>query len=508
MTEPETITWLDWGPDAFARAAAEQKPVLLAIGAAWCRWTEQMERVSFRDPRVVRLVTQGYVPVRVDADRRPDVSERYTLGGWPTTAFLTPSGEILSGGTYLEPQPLAVVLEQVAGAFAAQRTELEARISGPGGEATGGETAPEPAEPEVDDDAGRWLEEEMLAGFDHQWGGFGTGAKRVHADALAAALRRCRETENPDLVRVVTHTLDAIVERGLRDPVDGGFFRYCEGRDWSAPHVEKVLTVHARLLELYLLASQLLDRPDYADHAAAMIRFVHTTFADTDGGFFASQRADPAYVALLSAEARRDGVAPPVDRTLYTDGTAVMASAYVLAASVLADNSLLEFAAKSIDRVVLATYERGGGVGHHATGTPVARGLLTDHVAVSAALLDLYEETGQDVYLDLPRELMAYCQQTMWHDAGGFTDRGHIGPTGHEAPLGLLRHPHRPVGLNCRAATVLVRLWVRAEEPAYRDLAVRTLASQTPAYREHGLDGAAYVLALDQLRAADSIAGR
>ena len=80
------IQWLEWGPDAFARAATEQKPVLLAIGAAWCRWTEEMDRVSYRDPAVVRLVTECFIPIRIDADCRPDVSERYTLGGWPTTA--------------------------------------------------------------------------------------------------------------------------------------------------------------------------------------------------------------------------------------------------------------------------------------------------------------------------------------------------------------------------------------------------------------------------------------
>ena len=105
-TEPHPIPWLEWGADAFVRAVAEQKPVLLAIGAAWCRWTEEMDRVSYRDPAVVRLVTERFIPIRIDADRRPDVSERYTLGGWPTTAFLTPTGDILGGGTYLEPGPL------------------------------------------------------------------------------------------------------------------------------------------------------------------------------------------------------------------------------------------------------------------------------------------------------------------------------------------------------------------------------------------------------------------
>jgi len=502
MSEGQTIPWLEWGAAAFARAAAEQKPVLLAIGTAWCRWTDAMDRDSYRDPRVVGLVAQHFLAVKIDADRRPDVSERYTLGGWPTTAFLTPAGDILGGGTYLEPGPLVAVLEQVAAAFATRRAEIAVRAVAPGVAQPDADARPNAVACGLDEEAGRWLDEQLLASFDQNWGGFGSGPKRVYADALGAALLRGRETANPDLTHVVTHTLDAMVERGLWDSVEGGFFRYCAQRDWSGAQVEKVLTVNARLLELYLVASQYLDRADYADQAAAIVRFVHGTFADPDGGFFAGQRADPAYTALSSLEARRRHAVPPIDRTIYTDATAVMASAYVLAASVLGDSSLLEFAATSVDRVAMATYERGGGVGHNATGTPVARGLLTDQVTISASLLDLYEATGQAVYLDMPRELMAYCDHAMWDDVDGFTDRARAGLTGSDEPVGLLREPHRPLGLNCRAAMVLARLSVCAEDSRYRDLAVRTLTCQTSVYRGHGLDGAVYVLALDSIRAA------
>ena len=501
-TERESIRWLEWGAAAFARAAAEQKPVLLAVGTAWCRWTDAMDRDSYRDPRVVRLVAKHFLAVRVDADRRPDVSERYTLGGWPTTAFLTPAGDILGGGTYLEPGALAVVLAQVAAAFAARLAEIDVRAVAPGAAQPDAGARPDAAAGVLDEEAGRWLDEQLLARFDQTWGGFGSEPKRVYADALGAALLRCRETANPDLTHVVTHTLDAMAGRGLWDPVEGGFFRYCAQRDWSGEQVEKVLMVNARLLEIYLSASRLLDRADYADQAAAIVRFVHGVFADPDGGFFAGQRADPAYSALSSLEARRRHAVPPIDRTIYTDATAVMASAYVLAASVLGDSSLLEFAATSVDRVAMATYERGGGVGHNATGAPVARGLLTDQVTISAVLLDLYDLTGQAVYLDMPRELMAYCDHSMWDDVGGFADRARTGLAGSDAPVGLLSEPHRPLGLNCRAAIVLARLSVCAEESRYRDLAVRTLTRQTPVYRDHGLDGAAYVLALDQIRAA------
>ena len=546
----ESIAWLDWGADAFARSAAEQKPILLFIGAAWCRWTAEMERFSFRDPRVVRLVADRFLPVRVDAERRPDVSARYTLDGWPTTAFLTADGDLLGGGTYLDADALTRVLADVAEAFAERRADIAVRAAAarldaasgggvhPGGRtepdgmaarggradrtgkaASGGPTDPgeatarggvagtvgvvrhdgrAAADPALDDGAERCLRELLPARFDEIWAGFGGGPKRVEADALAAALLLCRGAGEPGLTRIVTRTLDAMASGGLWDSVDGGFFRYCAGRDWSDPAPEKLLAANARLLDLYLTAATLFQRGDYADRARALVRFAHATLADPDGGFFASQSGTP--------DPDRPGRSPApgagaIDRTVYTDATAVMASAYVHGASALDDRSLLEFAAESVDRVVMATYERGAGVGHVATGDAATRGLLADQVLASAALLDLDEATGQPAYLDMPRELMAYCRRALWDDAGGFLDRDPALPEP-DAPVGLLREPVHPLDLNCRAAMVLVRLADLAEEPACLDLARRALARQTPAYRGLGLDGAAYVLALDAVSGA------
>jgi len=498
-TVADPIEWHDWSASTFALAAREPKPVLLALGPAWCRWTAKMDLVSYHDPEVVRLVSERFVPVRVDTDRRPDVSERYTLRGWPTTAFLTPGGDILAGGTYLEPASLVVVLEQVVEAFATRAGEI-------------GVARTEPVEPgkrlavddfELDRAANQWLEAELVSRFDQTWAGFDTGPKRVHTSALMAALIPGRDGATVLQRDIVIRTLDAIATGGLTDPVEGGFYRCCDQADWSGPQVEKVLTLNAQILELYLLAARVLDKPEYAERAAETLQFVHETFADRDGGFFASQRADPVYASLATREARRKHGPPLVDRTVYTDASARMASAYILAAAILDDKSLLEFAATSVDRVVMETYERGGGVGHVASGLPVVRGLLTDQVAASEVLLDLYDASGQDVYLDMPRELMAYCEQEMWDDQDGFRDRSRAPLPDPDEPVGLLKEPHHPFELNCRIAVVLTRLAEKTEDTRYRTLAVRTLATQTAAYRERGLDGAAYPLALFKVATVD-----
>jgi uncharacterized protein YyaL (SSP411 family) len=497
--EDGEIKWREWTASTFALAAAEQKPVLLAIGPAWCRGTEEMHRISYTDPDVVQVVSEQFVPVRVDPDRRPDIGERYTLDGWPTTAFLTPSGALLGGGGHLDAARLVVVLRQVLDAFVA-RPEAGNREIGPPPRPDTAAAAPAgPTLAHLDSEAaGQWFDHQLRTQFDPTRAGFGSGPKRPYPSALKAALLRRRPGSSDELTDIVIATLDAIADGGLADTVEGGFFRYCEEPDWSCPHVEKVLTVNARLVDLFLTASRILDRSHYAERAAEAIRFVHDTLSDAEGGFFASQRADPDYAALTTTEERGRHGEPPVDRSVYVDATATMASAYVLGASVLADSSLLEFAATAVDRVVMETYERGGGVGHIVNGRPPVRGLLCDQVAASAALLDLYEASGQDVYVDMPQELMAYCQQEMWDEGDGFRDR--IRGSADHSPIGLLREPHRPFALNCDAAVVLGRLAALTEQIQYREQAVRVLASQTSVYQARGLDGADYVLALEQLQ--------
>ena len=497
------IQWREWSSDAFASAAHERKPVLLAMGPAWCLGTDKMHRVSYGDPDVARVVSERFVPIRVDPDRRPDIGERYTLDGWPTTAFLTPAGALLGGGGHLDPARLLMVLTQVLDAFEARGEERVADGGLPGHTGERGDApSVQPSSPLDTEEAGLWLDDQLRTRFDQVWAGFGAGAKRAHTAALKAALLRGRRVASASLADIVTRTLDAIADGGLVDAVEGGFFRYCEEPDWSRPHVEKLLTLNARMVDLLLTASRILDRPLYAERAAATIRFVHDRFADADGGFFASQRADPDYSALTSVEERGRHGEPPVDRSVYVDATATMASAYVLGAAVLEDRSLVEFAATAVDRVVMETYERGGGVGHALSGPPV-RGLLGDHVSASAALLDLYDACGQAVYLDMPQELMAYCQQEMWDEGAGFRDRIRGGPD-HPPPIGLLREPHRPFQLNCDAAVVLGRLATLTEEGHYHADAARVLASQASVYQARGLDGADYVLALEQLQALDT----
>src|SRR5688572_2216681 len=122
------IPWMEWGPEVFERARAEDKPVLLGLSAVWCHWCHVMDETTYSDQRVIDFVSSRFVPVRVDNDTRPDVNARYNMGGWPTTAFLDPDGEVLVGLTYIPPDRMLDLLTRVNEAWHVQRDELRARI--------------------------------------------------------------------------------------------------------------------------------------------------------------------------------------------------------------------------------------------------------------------------------------------------------------------------------------------------------------------------------------------
>src|SRR5436190_18668966 len=123
------IEWLPWSAETFARARRERKPVLLSITAAWCRACHEMDRTTYADPQVADLIRDRFVPVRVDCDRRPDINDRFNLGGWPTTAFLTPKAELLGGATYVARDQMKQLLVQLKHGYAANKARIAEEIA-------------------------------------------------------------------------------------------------------------------------------------------------------------------------------------------------------------------------------------------------------------------------------------------------------------------------------------------------------------------------------------------
>jgi uncharacterized protein YyaL (SSP411 family) len=480
----DTVRWLPWGAEAFARARAEDRPVLLSIAAPWCESCLDMDRTTYADPGVAGIVNDRFVPIRVNADRRPDISDRYSLGAWPTTAFLTAEGEVIGGGTYVTLERMPSVLERVAEAFRSRREELAgAAIS---------RAVPPPDGPTASPD----LVARIFEMFDEEHGGFGIEPKFPLTAPLELALDLYRESEDQAMAHVVGATLDAMGWGGLYDEIDGGFFRYSAERDWRRPHQEKLLDVNASLLRMYVEASETLRVARYRERAVDVLRYVQTSLADpVDGGWSGSQQADRDYYAG-TLEERQARTPPSVDGVLYAAWNAQMVSATLRAAELLDDTALGEFALKSLERINVACYSPGAGVAHCLDGRPSVRGLLDDQIAMAAAHLDAHAATGNIVYEMMAQELAHYAVRTMWDEQhGGFFDRSV--PEAAER-VGLMRERLKPFVGNCEAARVLKRLAAVKGDHHFGEQAETTLAAMAPLAPQQGPLAAHYLLALRQ----------
>jgi uncharacterized protein YyaL (SSP411 family) len=452
------VDWRPWSAAVFERARAERKPVLLAIGAPWCTASLEMTRTTYADPEVRSLLAEHFVTIQVDADWHPDIAERYSLGGLPTTAFLDADGAIVGGGTFVPPDRMVAALSRTVAAFASA-------VEQP---ADGGRAAPDP--PASGSHAPASDAELCAAVFDTydvEHGGFGFEPKFPLVAPIELALAVYRESRDARMAQIAETTLDAMGWGELFDEVDGGFFRCASSSDWRLPRREKLLDVNASLLRIYVEAADALRITRYLERAAEILRYTQTCLADqADGGWAGSERAEDK----------------SVDRTLYAGWNAQMASAALRASLAMKDTALGEFALRSLERVLLAGYRPGDGVAHCVDdGRAFVRGLLDDQVAMTSAQLDAHDATGNVVYEMMAQELMLYALRAMWdEERGGFFDRA-VADDGERA--GLLRQRLKPFVGNCDAARVLRRLAAVTGQPMFAeraDAVLSALATQAP----------------------------
>ena len=299
------VDWYPWGPDALEKARIEDKPILLSIGYSACHWCHVMERESFEDPEIARLMNENYVNIKVDREERPDLDQIYMSaiqlmtgsGGWPLTAFLTPDGKPFYGGTYFPPDDkynrpgFRRVLAAISEAYLKRRDDVlsNARtvVERIDGQARSGGAAGA-------------LDLELLeraAGgvsrqFDPVHGGFGSAPKFPSSMTLDFLLRyhdRSREDQPLEMARL---TLDKMALGGLYDHVGGGFHRYSTDAHWLVPHFEKMLYDNALLAEVYLDAYRLTGSGLYRRVVEETLEFAARELRDPTGGFHSTLDAD------------------------------------------------------------------------------------------------------------------------------------------------------------------------------------------------------------------------
>ncbi|HEU5300053.1 MAG TPA: thioredoxin domain-containing protein [bacterium] len=303
----QPVAWLPWSEAAFARARAEDKPILLDIGAVWCHWCHVIDHESYDDPAVAAIINGHFVAVKVDRDERPDIDARYQnavsaitgLGGWPLTAFLTPDGKVFYGGTYFPKDDahgrpgFRRILLSVAAYYRDNREEaveaaeqlhrqLAATLASPAA-APGGALGPAHLEAAV---------ASIRRVYDPAEGGFGGAPKFPHTATIELLLRRHARTGDGDLLAMAVRTLEKMARGGIHDQIGGGFHRYSTDGRWIVPHFEKMLYDNAGLLHNYAQAFAATGRAGFAETARDIAAFMSTVLGGERGGFYGSQDAD------------------------------------------------------------------------------------------------------------------------------------------------------------------------------------------------------------------------
>jgi uncharacterized protein YyaL (SSP411 family) len=302
----QPIDWHEWGDAAFARAKSEDKPILLDIGAVWCHWCHVIDRESYENSEIAKIINEHFVAVKVDRDERPDVDSRYQSaisvlsgqGGWPLTGFLLPDGKPFFGGTYFPPEDqmgrpgFRRLLLAVAESYRSKRPDLERAANS---------LADAVAQAEVFTGARAEFDLSIIDAqigsitkiFDIRNGGFGQSPKFPHASAIDLVLERYQQTKEKHLLAIAETTLEKMARGGVYDQLAGGFHRYSVDERWLVPHFEKMSYDNSELLRNYLHGWQVTQNPFIRETAEGIIGWVNEMLSDQqNGGFYASQDAD------------------------------------------------------------------------------------------------------------------------------------------------------------------------------------------------------------------------
>lgn len=499
------IWWFPWGEDAFAEAKKRDVPVLVSIGYHTCHWCHVMARESFASPETAAIVNDNLVSIKVDREERPDVDNHYMAAaqaftshlGWPLNVFVTPDGHPFYAATYLPPtarsgQPsFTDVVLAVSAAWTERRDEVEKSAAGLSDSLRVALAyRDEASEDALDVDR---VISQLVTLEDPEYGGFSGSQKFPMAPVLTFLLDA---TDDPRAAALADRTLDVMATSDLRDPIEGGFFRYATQPDWTIPHYERMLTDNALLLSCYARAGKV-------DVAEGIVSFLKNQMA-VEGGLASAQHSESIVDGqlseggyyLLDAAGRAAHEPPELDKKVITGWMGLVLSG--LANAERAGISGSGVWAEELAETLLATHRPKPGVFHrvslggHLSSAPAT---LEDYGGLALGLLDLARVTGDVRWADVAKELVDECAE-----AGGGTrlvSASTPDPVIHQLSGGEndITEGATPSGaaLISQAASAL---WVLTGSENYRDLARATASVGAAIVTTHPLGAGGFASAL------------
>jgi len=293
------VNWYPWGEEAFALALEQDKPIFLSIGYATCHWCHVMERESFEDVAIAKLLNDHFISIKVDREQRPDVDASYMSavtmmtgrGGWPMSSFLNTGTQPFYGGTYYPPDVFTDLLNQITNVWKEQRDAVEQQATDISAEvAKNNQLAG--AAIEIGANVIERAVGDILSSFDDLQGGFGPAPKFPQESKLFLLLDHARRQGNSDALEAAHLSLVRMAAGGIHDQVAGGFHRYSVDADWLVPHFEKMLYNQALLSRNYLSAFLLTGDSEHKRTAERVLDYVLREMTSTEGGFYSATDAD------------------------------------------------------------------------------------------------------------------------------------------------------------------------------------------------------------------------
>ncbi len=310
------VDWYPWSAEAFAKAKKDGKLIFLSIGYSSCHWCHVMERETFENAGIAKVLNENFVCIKVDREERPDIDDVYmtalqvtrTGGGWPMSMFLTPEGKPIFGGTYFPPDDKKVGEETIPGFHSILKTVMGLNKDKKKELFDQADHVAELTNDALDKnlrivnlvalDAELVKDATEAYEFDPEHGGIGSkargfkGTKFPRVAALQFLQQQAGKKGNDALAKTLTLTLDKMAAGGIYDHLGGGFHRYSTERTWTVPHFEKMLYDNAQLVELYAEAYRRKPNENYKRVIDETLAFVAREMTAPEGWFYAALDAD------------------------------------------------------------------------------------------------------------------------------------------------------------------------------------------------------------------------
>jgi uncharacterized protein len=387
------IAWQDWSPTVFQQAAREHKFVLLDLGTQWCHWCHVMDVQTYADPKVQQLLASKYISVRVDADSRPDLGNRYEDYGWPATiVFNAQGGEIVKRQGFLAPDEMASMLQAI----------IDDPTPGPSVRVV--KKLQYSDQNELAKSVYDELIKRQLETYDTEKGAWGHTQKYLDWNNVEWAMRQAQRGDAGEQ-HMAQQTLTA--QLNLLDPAWGGVYQYSTDDDWQHPHFEKIMQMQAEDMRIYSLAYSQWHDASYLNAAQAIHHFLARFLMSPDGAFFTSQDADlidgvhsADYFSLSDSQRVARGI-PRIDKHQYARENAWAIRALLTLYEATGDPAALQQAQRAAKWVFVHRQLSDGGYAHDENDTVP---YLGDTLAMGQAYLEFYEATGERAWLTLAEQ--------------------------------------------------------------------------------------------------------